>query len=292
MAKNMVGHHRRSEANKKKQDTKTDHQAEQHQLRQEEVAKPVAPSTVSKPSSFQRQSAIDNHGLPGGHWLLQYRKNNEWNIFSIDVEFVSVPVDPSSVIPIFTTNRNGNVDVTFRSIYNSSASVRYKNVAGTVCVVNHHGKVKYNTKVRHQRGSYLVNKYTRKVNGIEFDDLENGEEIGKVRNKVAGEIDGGLVVGHTLEADLNSLDLDIGLFPHFDIKNQYYGTTKDFQIQGHKLKDIYAAYFKEPFQDGVHSAEADAVATMKIFMEVYMKQVKEGQTSKYAESINHDIVRT
>lgn len=140
--------------------------------------------------------------------------------------------------------------------------------------------------------SYSFNFSILQLNGIGKHTLQNGTPIGNVQNKVALCLDGKLCVGSGIETDFRSLDMCVGDFLKvestdnkkssgiFDIqwhwrkhqRNELGEIVHDKHgnpvTQGIGLRSLYHYYFHEDIQSGIHDPSRDAMAAMRLFLEI------------------------
>ena len=148
---------------------------------------------------------------------------------------------------------------------------RYTHVAATVGIVNYWGK-EWDYTIRHEPGSFMVNRYTVAITGFKSWSLMRGHELDWVRNQVQKLLQGKLVVLCDADPDFRALGLNREDFDVFDLQDFW----RDANGRKYGLKNIYAQYFPDygKFQDGVHSAVEDARVTMKIFRDVYIDEFR------------------
>ncbi|CAG7730736.1 unnamed protein product [Allacma fusca] len=153
-----------------------------------------------------------------------------------------------------------------------------------VSIVDSNFEVVYSSKFYWPVGSFLINKHTKEINGFNENSLVNGSPFELVREKFKSLFKDKLVITCGGTNDLTGLDLDwndFEEFERFDLHQHFqkpavnqYGISDDDNLQPIGLRSLYHYFFKEDIHVGVHTAEADAKATMKLFMEVYVKTEK------------------
>ncbi|CAL8143024.1 unnamed protein product [Orchesella dallaii] len=147
--------------------------------------------------------------------------------------------------------------------------------AGSVSVVDYKGDQIYYAEIKHERGSFLVNNYTRKVNGFNENSLVNGKDLEVVMAEVGALFEGKLIITYGGGTDFDSLELFSGDFDTYDIAEYFKKPkpNKRGEDYGEKigLRTLCHHFFHEDIQAGVHSPKTDAAATMKLFLEVYVK---------------------
>jgi hypothetical protein len=192
-------------------------------------------------------------------WWLEYKREN---VLFLDTEMVSLAIER---LP--------------------EEKQKYRQVVATVAICDSYGNEVLNETVFHSPGSFLVNKYTKKINGFNKYSLINGKNIEIVRQSVHDilfaepEEEPKLIILWDATPDFNALRLEAGVYDVFDLQKHYdrYATHDiyhEFPLKT-KLKAVYNKLFPgEPFQDGVHDAMSDALATRRIFMEGYIKKDK------------------
>ncbi|CAG7697309.1 unnamed protein product [Allacma fusca] len=151
-----------------------------------------------------------------------------------------------------------------------------KNVAAKVGICDFYGKRISEAKVRRESKSFMVNRFTMAINGITEGGLRNGKPFTKVQREVENILNRKLSsVGHAIGNDFKALDLDAGSFNIFDLQWEYWRRNVDGIRLEFKLKALNKHFFPSgQFQDGIHEAVGDAVATMKIFRETYTREKK------------------
>ena len=145
--------------------------------------------------------------------------------------------------------------------------------AATVSIVGFDLKVIKMFKIYHEPGSYIVNYYTRKINGFEADTFRTGQNEIEVKKEIEKALQNKLIILCSAGSDFSMLDLKARDFDYFDIQSHFYAKVLDEQgsyvNEPHSLLSIFRHYFpNEEFQSAVHDATSDAVATMKIFKDV------------------------
>jgi DNA polymerase III alpha subunit (gram-positive type) len=145
-------------------------------------------------------------------------------------------------------------------------------------------------KVKHNAGSYLVNRYTLGINGIRYNDLEDGVPLEYIKAQLEKIFKDNIVVGVNLNCDLTSLGLNMRDYVSFDLQTEYKSVVSNNgvpNVVGHSLKSLYKHYFGNTnFQLGVHTAESDAIATMRIFREIYVPYKTNAADCNQKESDN------
>lgn len=152
---------------------------------------------------------------------------------------------------------------------------------GTVDIVNGNMELVYSAKVYHKYDSFLVNSYTRGINGFGKGSFDNKsflsleklkEEVEKVLAKI-------LCVGVALEGDFRAMGLAIGDFDAFDLqwkyKNKYVNEYGAEITEPMSLKAIYKECFRREIhkKGEIHTSNQDAKYTMEIFN--YYKTLKQ-----------------
>ncbi|CAG7726929.1 unnamed protein product, partial [Allacma fusca] len=159
--------------------------------------------------------------------------------------------------------------------------------AASVAIVDFNGEVLYRTTVKHDPGECQINRITISKNGITANILRNGHKsLDTVENEVADLLKDKLVIHIAGATDFKSLGLCIGDFENFDLHSHWQQPKINSNgILVHEnigLKRLIRKYFNdEDFQSGIHSAEADARATLRIFREVYIKIKQTEVCTKY-----------
>jgi len=168
---------------------------------------------------------------------------------------------------------------------------KYDNVCAKVAIVNHKLEVEYNKTTRMAPGEYHVTPMSTKINGITATSLAR-EDLppDELYEEVAELLKERVVVTAAGTGDFSSLGQNIGDFDTFDIQNHWF--TEKFAPGGVLvrepmcLKKIIAHYFPDyPFQvpGRTHDPSEDAIAVMKLFMEVYIEIKKDNVTSRMNE---------
>lgn len=147
---------------------------------------------------------------------------------------------------------------------------------GKVAVVNSKYKTIYKADIFHKAGSFSTHRKCVAKSGIRRNDLKHGRPMDQITREMKTILSHPkLVITVDGYSDFHCIDLDVREFNMFNLQT-YYRRTKDngTETNGMSLRDIYFLEFSEDFQGTVtHSAEADARATIKIFMEGYTKRI-------------------
>jgi len=214
-----------------------------------------AAKTVTAPIVIEPVPVLVN---PKKRWL-EYKREN---VLSLDTEMVSLTIER---LP--------------------EQKRKYRQVVATVAICDSYGKEVLNKRVFHSPGSFIVNKYTKMINGFNKYSFINGEDIEIFRQSVHEKLfaepeeDPKLIVLWDATPDFNALRLEAEDYDVFDLQKHYiryaaHDIYHEFPLKT-KLKSVYNKLFPgESFQDGVHDAMSDALATRRIFMEGYIKKDK------------------
>lgn len=139
------------------------------------------------------------------------------------------------------------------------------------------------------------------MNGFLEGDLEDGEPIENVRMEVEKYITMNyLFIMSGGAADFLSLDIPPStvnfwnLQQHWTKQNGQYTKLGEKVMQGIGLRSLYYHYFNVDLHAGQHSAEKDALATMKLFREVYVKIKTTDLDSRTHKNVNDEfsIIKT
>lgn len=133
--------------------------------------------------------------------------------------------------------------------------------------------------IKHAAGSFHVNFYTKRINGFDKDSLIGGSKKSDVINAVKEKLSGKLVIVCGGESDIQTLDLSTTQFDCFDLQQYWFEKIMNehgvFVNQPIGLRHIYHYYYGIDIQAGIHFAETDAKATMRLFREKYIKECKQ-----------------
>jgi hypothetical protein len=98
-----------------------------------------------------------------------------------------------------------------------------------------------------------------------------------VRRDAEKILNNNVVIGINTNSDLNAIGLNVADYTDdgcFDLQAEFKGEVRNngvTMIMGHSLKSLYQLFYGNcEFQSEIHSAEADALATMQIFRETYI----------------------
>jgi hypothetical protein len=145
---------------------------------------------------------------------------------------------------------------------------------GKVAVVNSVYETIYNADIYHAPGSFLCNPIMVQISGIHANSLVNGVPMKQVTREIGDLLKTKLVITVDGSTDFSSIDLRIGEFQTFNLQ-AYYKRTHPSGIgtENMSLRDIYFLEFGEDFQGlKTHSPEKDAEATVRCFLEGYVKR--------------------
>ncbi len=149
--------------------------------------------------------------------------------------------------------------------------------------------------IRHDPGTFLVNRFTRVVNGFESFSLMRGSPIAVVKKELETFMDSKLWIMVDAAGDFSSLDFKPNEHDYFDLQSEYYSYLTDEHgaqsWSGHSLRSIYEHFFHTPFQTGPHTSAEDAKATIKIFREVYLKTKTTAVHTKHNPFPADNIIR-
>jgi len=154
-------------------------------------------------------------------------------------------------------------------------------------------------RIYHAAGSFIINSHTRKINGFEKHDLENGKNFEIVQEEVKKLLKNKIVLTVNGRSDFASLDLRMGDYNCFEFHEFWKKWTGGYSKQTNtkvyspiSLSRLYRHYFRTEIQSGEHSATEDALATVKLFREAYIPYMSElGNPyyfEKYLESDEQD----
>lgn len=147
--------------------------------------------------------------------------------------------------------------------------------AATVAIYNGRRELLYEATVRHQPGTFLVNRHTIAKNGFRENSLINGQPLEIVKAEVERIFTGKLVLHFDGIKDFLSLEIcDTGVYENFDLGYFYRKPlfTKRRENIGEKisLRTLCWTFFNRDIQHGTHSAKMDALATMNLFLKHYI----------------------
>jgi hypothetical protein len=133
----------------------------------------------------------------------------------------------------------------------------------------------HNYKIYYAPGSFKINKSTKAINGFTSMSLQDGRPYNDVIQDIITVMQGKLVIFCGVYGDMKSMGLSASQFDVFDLQQYWKECTTNKEgvdvEQSIGLKHIYYKYFGRNIQDGTHDAMKDAVGTMRIFREIYMK---------------------
>jgi hypothetical protein len=184
--------------------------------------------------------------------------------------------------------------------FRSQKKMSEKQVAGIVHICGFQGHTLLSQKIKHSSGSFVVNRFTMTINGIRYNDLEDGTNLEDVRSDVEKILKNNVVIGININSDLNALDLNVADYTDdgcFDLQEEYKGEVIKngvTTIMGRSLKSLYLHFYGNcEFQSATHSTEADTLATLQIFREKYIpfKRNEDDCHSKRTENIYNMINR-
>jgi len=144
--------------------------------------------------------------------------------------------------------------------------------------VNTNYEVVYQAEVFRPFGSYRVNRHSFAKHGITSTRLQESscKPLDTVLNDLRQILNNKLVIGLSLAGDFSSLDLSIKDFDAFDLQWHFYSKEKvssKVVNQPLGLRSLCMHFFNYDCQPPrvTHTAEEDAITTMKLFQEVYVK---------------------
>jgi DNA polymerase III alpha subunit (gram-positive type) len=141
------------------------------------------------------------------------------------------------------------------------------------------------------QGDFKESFHNVKITGFKGKMLEDGEDFNKVRDQLRAILTDQLVVTHGGIHDFKCMDLIPAEFDSFDLQSVFQKWNLQFDNLGQKvynpigLRRLCKHFFNVDIQDGVHSADRDAIYTMRLF-QVYTSMAK-------AENLNnrHDFTK-
>ncbi|ORZ26831.1 ribonuclease H-like domain-containing protein [Catenaria anguillulae PL171] len=163
-----------------------------------------------------------------------------------------------------------------------------------VSIVNYHGHVVLDTFVAPQEP---VTDYRTQFSGVTASDLVGAPKFRDVVDKVAGIIQGRVVVGHGLHNDLNILLLDHPK-DHLRDTSKYHGFHSEMRTRQPALRKLVETYLGLQIQQGTHDSVEDARAAMAVYRlhrgewDLHVKKVASGEVkvpknSKQKKSAKH-----
>ena len=182
-------------------------------------------------------------------WLAAYAPLEE-NCFAVDCEFVSY---------IIGRKNNGKL--------------RCKNVVGTVSVVDWNGSVVYNKIVYHDPTKVYLTPEMKRITGFDRNFFVNGEQLPTVQSELKELLMDKLVIFHGAGGDLSALE-----FARWDFCSEGGDGSNIFDLQEYfrdekgpiKLQHLVMSKYGINIQESKHSADTDAVYTMKLFRDFYV----------------------
>jgi hypothetical protein len=163
----------------------------------------------------------------------------------------------------------------------------YVNKTATVSISDFWGRIILdNLKVYHEPGSFLENNPVTRFRKYDF---VKGEELSSVRDKVLEIIKGKPVLGVNIRNDFEKLGLAISEFDVFDLHSHWFRSTETNPREKIGLRSLYKYYFDQDVQFDAHNASTDAIATMKLFADVYIKIKTENVESMFNDKEFTDI---
>lgn len=154
---------------------------------------------------------------------------------------------------------------------------------GIVSVVKSNLEVEYSEKVYHRPGTFLDDWINQQKSGISANSLKNGKPMSEVKRQLQEVFEEKLIIVCGGAVDFSCVDLAMSEYVTFDIQSFYRRTKEDDgSTHGMSLRDVYFMEFHQDIQ-GIksHSAEIDARATIKVFLEGYCRRMKN-------HPMNHD----
>ncbi|RWS21101.1 hypothetical protein B4U80_11933 [Leptotrombidium deliense] len=141
----------------------------------------------------------------------------------------------------------------------------------TVAIVGGDKETIYKGMVKWEKGSFIVDYYTRRTNGFNESSLVKGKPFEEVQAKVKEILKDKLVIVCGGGNDFAALHLEMELYDVWDIQTYFQGMTSQVDrfgmpvFQPHKLRSIFKYCFPDECLNNIHTAENDALGTMRIF---------------------------
>jgi hypothetical protein len=178
----------------------------------------------------------------------------------------------------------------------TSRKKKFVQKAEKVTVVNMHEDVVYKKTIWHSNGSYRVTSHSLKINGIKQDSLQvpSYPKPSEVKDQLQDIMDGKLIIGIKLLDDSESLDLAMGDFDTFDLNSHWWRNSwnRDGVLvrEDLGLRSLCKYYFLFDMQSDhlPHSDYVDAVWTMRLFRDVYVK-IKPELVTRINEEPSNEI---
>jgi hypothetical protein len=168
-------------------------------------------------------------------------------------------------------------------------------MAATIAIVDFNGNKVKEWTIYHKPHSFLVNSFTKEVNGFKSDSFVKGQPYEVVQKELVEFMDSKLWIMVDASNDFDSIGLTPRDHDFFDLQMEYWSYVTDEQGNehwaGHALQSIYMHFFKESLQIGIHTAAEDAKGTMRIFREVYIHNKLNNVMSKFNLEPYDNIVR-
>lgn len=145
--------------------------------------------------------------------------------------------------------------------------------------------------IYHKPGSFIVNKFTIKVNGFQRDSLSKGKDLEQVKLELDKVLKGKLIITVAGAGDFSALDLPISDYDVFDLHQHWkkwngtYTKTGEPNFQPISMKSLYNYYKGTHIQEGIHDAVQDCLYTLELFL-IYTTIKKTNVTSR---NHHHDI---
>lgn len=175
----------------------------------------------------------------------------------------------------------------------------YDQKAGSVAIYKLEENPKkpfFETKIFREFGSYRTTKFSEAKNGFKqttLQDLEVCQSLESVQSFLDEEFENGLIVGINVIADIESLDLPPGKYDIFDMQWQWYRQETSPKGNSYEenlgLRSLCWHFFKEDVQPDfvIHTAAHDALWTMKLFRDVYLKIIPRPKSLKNPSCSNN-----
>ena len=114
----------------------------------------------------------------------------------------------------------------------------------------------------------------------------NGTPWKEIKTELEHYLDNKLIIMCGAGGDFSLLDLKARDYEYFDLQSHWFTTKINHDgicvTEPCSLKSIFLNYYPgESFQSGTHDATADAIATMRIFKEVYLNLTDIDVTTKF-----------
>ena len=147
-------------------------------------------------------------------------------------------------------------------------------------------------RIYHKRNTFNTDPAHVAITGFRSRDLEDGKPYSWVKQELVDHFQDSLIISQAGHNDFKAFGMSPGDYTNFDLQSKFLQQTGVDKhgypvMQPISLRRLCLHFFKEDIQGGVHSAEKDAIFTMRLF-HVYQDLAKKRGLTKLSDMFSRD----